>query len=167
MTNVIETERLVLRRFRESDIGAVADAMQEREIVRMIPRIPWPYTTADAENYFAEVVPQEPESFAVEHNGALIGAMRAGRVLGYWLRKDAWGRGFATEAARAAVGARFAKDIESLRSGHRLGNERSRRVLRKLGFRDTGQHMSFCNVDQTPVTLQDMELSWADWQALQ
>lgn len=56
--------------------------------------------------------------------------------LAYGLRRDRWGRGYATEAARACIDAGF----EQLGLGrivadiHRRGNPASERVLEKLGF---------------------------------
>lgn len=58
--------------------------------------------------------------------------------LGYQLRADAWGRGYAREAARAAIDHAFAHfDLAALFAGHDPANERSRRVLEAVGFRYT------------------------------
>jgi RimJ/RimL family protein N-acetyltransferase len=55
--------------------------------------------------------------------------------IGYWVRKSAQGRGYATEAANAlirfAFGALSARRVDII---HADGNERSRRVIEKLGF---------------------------------
>lgn len=58
--------------------------------------------------------------------------------LGFHLCAHAWGKGLATEAARAV--ARFAFDAlgaSALVAGHNPANEASSRVLAKLGFRHT------------------------------
>ncbi len=57
---------------------------------------------------------------------------------GFHLRRDQWGRGFATEAARTAI--RYAFEVleaRALFAGHHPENRASRRVLEKLGFRYT------------------------------
>lgn len=55
--------------------------------------------------------------------------------LGFHLRADQWGKGFASEAARAVI--TYAFDVlgaASLFAGHNPNNEASRRVLSRLGF---------------------------------
>lgn len=55
--------------------------------------------------------------------------------LGFHLLRDAWGKGYASEAARAV--ARYAFDVlesQELFAGHHPDNAASRRVLQKLGF---------------------------------
>lgn len=55
--------------------------------------------------------------------------------LGFHLRREAWGSGYASEAARAVV--RYAFDVldsQELFAGHHPDNAASRRVLAKLGF---------------------------------
>jgi RimJ/RimL family protein N-acetyltransferase len=60
--------------------------------------------------------------------------------LGYWLARDHWGRGYATEAGRAVIEiARSSLRLPRLVSGHFTDNPASGRVLEKLGFRATGQ----------------------------
>jgi ribosomal-protein-alanine N-acetyltransferase len=55
--------------------------------------------------------------------------------LGWKLRSDEWGRGYATEAARAVVGHVMARgDIPRLFSVITPGNERSQGVARNLGM---------------------------------
>lgn len=57
---------------------------------------------------------------------------------GFHLRREHWGRGYATEAARTAI--RFAfevLDVRSLFAGHHPRNLASRHVLDKLGFHYT------------------------------
>lgn len=67
------------------------------------------------------------------------------RELGYWLTPDAWGRGYATEAARAMVAiGRHALGLRRIVSAYFLDNPASVNVLAKLGFRFTGQAMRPC-----------------------
>jgi len=60
--------------------------------------------------------------------------------LGYRLRYDAWGRGIATEAARAAADHAFdATDLDRLVGVTFPDNHASRRVLMKAGFEPRGE----------------------------
>ena len=55
--------------------------------------------------------------------------------LGFHLRKEFWGKGLASEAARAVIEYGFANlRAEALFAGHSPANEGSRHVLLKLGF---------------------------------
>ena len=57
--------------------------------------------------------------------------------VGWRLRRDAWGCGFASEAARAALAFAFAHDglaLEDVVSFTACANERSRAVMRRLGM---------------------------------
>jgi ribosomal-protein-alanine N-acetyltransferase len=57
---------------------------------------------------------------------------------GFHLRPRHWGRGYATEAARAAIRYAFEElDVRALFAGHHPQNRASPRVLEKLGFRYT------------------------------
>ncbi|MFN8201722.1 MAG: GNAT family N-acetyltransferase [Solirubrobacteraceae bacterium] len=60
--------------------------------------------------------------------------------LGYLLRRDRWGRGLATEAARAILDAAFtdlgAREVMAVVDE---GNDASLNVLRKLGFSEVGR----------------------------
>jgi RimJ/RimL family protein N-acetyltransferase len=62
--------------------------------------------------------------------------------LGFHLRVEHWGQGFATEAARAAAGRAFsAAGARALVAGHHPENDASRRVLLRLGFRYLGDEL--------------------------
>lgn len=59
--------------------------------------------------------------------------------LGFHLRAEHWGQGFATEAAWAVITYAFTKAAaRALVAGHHPQNEASGRVLQRLGFRHTG-----------------------------
>src|SRR5205807_8234278 len=84
-------------------------------------------------------------AFLIEHSGAPIGIVgldwRAPDApeLGYWLGVEHWGRGFGTEAARAAIDFAFEEfDAEQLLSGARVPNPASRNILEKCGFQWRG-----------------------------
>lgn len=58
--------------------------------------------------------------------------------IGFYLRKEHWGRGYGEEAARAVIGFAFGTlAARGLLAGHHPENEASRRLLAKLGFRYT------------------------------
>ena len=60
--------------------------------------------------------------------------------IGWWLRRDLWGQGLATEAARAALADLFRRvGLERIMSVARPENAASIRVMRKLGLRFQGE----------------------------
>jgi RimJ/RimL family protein N-acetyltransferase len=55
--------------------------------------------------------------------------------IGFYIRREHWGRGFATEAARAVIAHGFeVLGATELYAGHHPDNRDSKRVLEKLGF---------------------------------
>jgi RimJ/RimL family protein N-acetyltransferase len=143
------TERLLLRPGWAEDTDALYQAIADEQIVRNLSRAPWPYARENAEAFISRSRAPHEAVFLLFHVGAppqLIGGMglhptEDGEVeLGYWLAREAWGRGYATEAGRAAVAiARDALRLPKLVAGHFLDNPASGRVLRKLGFQPTGR----------------------------
>jgi len=84
--------------------------------------------------------------FAVESAGRLIGVCDVDEIsegqgdLGYWLEPAAWGQGVASEAAQAVATFAFAQvGLRRLLSGHAADNPASGAVLRRLGFKVTGE----------------------------
>src|SRR5262249_1519258 len=115
-TPVLETERLVLRAPRLEDATAIATLAADRRIAENTLRIPHPYTVPDAPAFLASVNPPGGEAvFLITTRDAgliadtVIGACGIARLdgrepeLGYWLGVPFWGKGYATEAARAVI----------------------------------------------------------------
>lgn len=143
------TERLLLRPGWREDAPALFQAIADETIVRNLAQAPWPYSFADAETFLTrERAHAEPSCLIfLRTEGAprLVGGTGFGRTpdgdveLGYWIARPYWGLGFATEAARALIAnARDTLRLKRLVAGHFLDNPASGRVLRKLGFRATG-----------------------------
>jgi RimJ/RimL family protein N-acetyltransferase len=148
----LTTERLTLRAFSADDVPAVARLADNPEISRNTLRIPHPYTKADARQWLAL---QEEESragtgavFAItgKENGSLMGACgleifpeHRRAELGYWLGRDFWGNGYATEAAWAVVGWGFGTlGLNRISASRFSDNPASGRVLEKVGMRQEG-----------------------------
>lgn len=61
--------------------------------------------------------------------------------LGVHLLPSYWGRGLATEAARAAIDYAFSSlEAQALFAGHHPENHGSKKVLKKIGFQSIGDH---------------------------
>jgi len=144
------TARLTLRPAWPEDAPAVAAAIAHREIANRLCGVPWPHMDAAARDWLA-IEPRRPDAawLILSHEGdypRIVGGIglsrcerESGQQLGYWLTPDVWGRGYATEAGRAAVDAAhrtLGLDRLTATCGH--DNPASARVLEKLGFRRTG-----------------------------
>ena len=142
------TERLLLRPGWAEDAPAVARTIADEQIVRNLSTAPWPYSLRDAEAFLA--APRDPvlPSFLIfERTDAapnLVGACGLGRrpsgavELGYWIAREHWGSGFATEASLALLEIAEALGLERLEASWFKDNPASGRVLEKLGFVATG-----------------------------
>ncbi len=145
----LRTERLVLRSFTERDVDAVLAYAGDPEVSRYIGFLPVPYARSDAERFLAQILLEDTAKharYAIELDGDVIGCSNLDIVpdheraeLGYLLRHDAWGRGFATEAASAVRDHGFRHYGLSLVHAHAdPRNPASLRVLAKLGFTHEG-----------------------------
>ena len=144
---VLETERLVLRAPRLEDAKALATLANDRRIAENTLRIPHPYSLADAQAFITHANAGDDEAvFLISaRSGAIVGACGLATLdgetpeIGYWLGVPFWGKGYATEAARALIDHAFGDlGLEVLLGGARVSNPASRRVLEKCGFRWTG-----------------------------
>ena len=145
LPDIIETARLQLRPFRMRDVDDVLVYAADPEWARYQP-VPQPYTQADAETFIAGQVLLDREvhpAWAIVHAGAVIGGInlrfhfdhRVGEM-GYSIARSYWGRGLATEAARAVVAAAFAvyASLHRIRAMADARNIGSLRVMEKLGM---------------------------------
>jgi len=142
------TERLLLRPGWAEDATALARAIADEAVVRNLATAPWPYAIGDAEAFLA--APRDPAlpSFLItertDGDPRIVGSCGLGRrpsgavELGYWIGRQHWGKGFATEAGRALIDIARALKLPRLEASHFLDNPASGRVLEKLGFIPTG-----------------------------
>ena len=142
------TERLILRPSWPEDAAPLATALSHPEVARNLLHVPAPYGVGEAQEWIERPRdPRLPQMLAfLRTRGAprLVGGagiMRranGGLELGYWIERSHWGLGFATEAARAVMRIARATGLGLVHSGHFVDNPASARVLKKIGFRDTG-----------------------------
>ncbi|RYY24816.1 MAG: N-acetyltransferase [Sphingomonadales bacterium] len=140
---------MTLRPAWAEDAPILAQAIGHEEVVCNLARAPWPYPIEAAETFAGSFDnPGEAKFLAFEHIDGqlrLIGGMGVSALkdepheLGYWITPDAWGRGYATEAAAGVLRAAKATGVRRVTAGHFIDNPASGRVLRKLGFRPTGR----------------------------
>lgn len=150
VTNIrIETGRLVLRAWRESDL---ADFYEYASVDGVGQMAGWlPHKSMEESKQILDLFIREKKTFALEYkeNGKVIGSLgletrdgaldvpeeSMGREIGYVLSRDYWGRGLMPEAVRAVIDYCFRElDFDWLACGHFIRNDRSRRVVEKCGF---------------------------------
>ncbi|HUP68030.1 MAG TPA: GNAT family N-acetyltransferase, partial [Sphingomicrobium sp.] len=101
----------------------------------------------------------------------LVGACGLGRrpsgavEMGYWIARDHWGRGLATEACTALIDIARTLGLTSVEGSHFVDNPASARVLEKLGFSSRGviaPRMSCARGVEVPARLMQLRLEGAD-----
>jgi RimJ/RimL family protein N-acetyltransferase len=149
----LTTERLVIRPYTLADAPDVQRLAGEREIAATTIRIPHPYPDGAAEEWLSTHArgyeSRDFVQFAVTRaeDGALAGGIGLElstahhcAELGYWIAVPYWGRGYATEAARAVVDYGFhALDLHRVEAHCFISNPASGRVLEKLGMSVEGE----------------------------
>ncbi len=142
------TSRLLLRPGWAEDAPALARAIADETIVRNLANAPWPYGLAEAKAFLA--TPRDrvlPNLLLFARTGGapeLVGSCGLIRkasgavVLGYWIAREQWGRGYATEAGLQMIEIARTIGLERLEASYFVDNPASGRVLDKLGFAATG-----------------------------
>jgi len=166
---ILKTARLLLRKPDTGDIGAITAIAGDWDVARRLGRVPHPYGEEDARFFLANVVPNEwVWAITLLETGELVGM--AGLTpgpetaeLGYYVARQSWGRGIATEAASPIVAFGFdTLGLPWLKSGHFVDNPASGRVLRKLGFVEVARATRECRAVGSPLPSIEMRLNAAD-----
>jgi ribosomal-protein-alanine N-acetyltransferase len=147
----LRTDRLLLREFLPADRGPFAAVNADREVAATLSRA---LTREESDAYIDRIAARWREDafgmWALQRldDGTFIGCAGLsvpswspvpGIEIGWRLARPSWGFGYATEAARAAVGWAFeALAIEELISLTGAVNMRSRAVMERLGMRHDG-----------------------------
>lgn len=155
MNPVLRTPRLTLRPPAPEDAPRLAALSSDPRIARMVSAMPYPNTPEAVGAFVARQPLIEAEGGRVwticdsEGPQGMVGLhadplRRAEADLGYWLAAAVWGRGYATEAARAAIAEGFARGgsgegFAEIAASCFLDNPASGNVLRKIGFLDAGK----------------------------
>jgi RimJ/RimL family protein N-acetyltransferase len=146
---VIETERLILRAWREEDREPYADIMVDPEVGKWLGG---PFDREQAYQRVARFSASLAETglgrLAIERksDGRTIGhcglahtteapPMPVGVEIGWALAPDTWGEGYAVEAARAVIADGFARhDFPEILAFTGTTNLRSQAVMQRLGM---------------------------------
>ena len=144
---VLTTERLILRPWDEADAESLFEYAKDPAVG---PAAGWPaHTSVENSRQIIRDVLSAAETYAIclKKTGLPVGSIGlhfhsdlaetdGEAELGYWLGVPFWGRGIVPEAAREILRRAFEKlGLERVWCGYYDGNEKSKRVQEKLGFR--------------------------------
>lgn len=174
---VIETDRLVLRAPSKRDLDGIVQLANNVRVAEMTANLPHPYTHADGEAWLAKVASGKGHSLVVFAKGEkriLVGVAGFGHrgeennpEIGYWVGEEHWGRGFATEAARALIDHAFSETaIVALAASCRINNLPSRRVIEKCGFQWIGTGLCQVRALNASVPMDRFVLERKTWASL-
>lgn len=153
----LKTDRLTLRPLEMSDAPRIASLACAREIAENTLTIPHPYTLDDAVDFiqFSRrrwqagelftffITLNIPDEYGIHNGIGCIGISKHARhkhgELGYWIGKDYWGQGYATEAARRMIQFAFDDlDLYRVYAFYFKRNPASARVMEKAGMQYEG-----------------------------
>ena len=145
----ITKENIQLRHFKKEDAEGVQRLANHPELAKMIG-LPHPYLLSYAEAW----IRSQPEAirrgseypYAIICDDQLVGTItlridRSNNIgeLGYWIGREYWGKGIATEAARQIIRFGFYElALHKIHASALLRNPGSQRVLEKAGLSREG-----------------------------
>lgn len=142
------SQRLFLRPGWPEDWAELFARIADESVVRNLAAAPWPYTAEDARAFVAREQAHWAPHFLVTLPGpdgaevigcAGLGAEGKASELGYWIAREYWGHGYATEAVQSILQVARMLGHHRITASHFVDNPASGRVLTKAGFRREGR----------------------------
>ena len=165
----IRTERLLIKTPEIDDKFELTQLINDKDVIKWLSDTPFPYTLNHAEEFIErsqeETLKQESYNLMIFHNGKMLGGIGLRDLynkscqVGYWLGKQYWGNGFATEALKSILDLGFGQlNLEKIYAAYKIGNEGSIRVLNKSGFEYSRKKYEYDSVLNEEVFLTEMIL---------
>ena len=172
---MIETDRFVLRPFELSDIDIVFKIYSDAEIMEYLPVPVMDFDTAQRhlDRIIAcwKAIPQVNYEFAVvdKQTNEKIGRAEITRnypersvMIGWILLKSAWGRGYATQIAKALIEHCFCKlNVHRVYARCHPDNIGSWRVMEKCGMRREARYIKKCRYEKSDGIRWEDEFEYA------
>ncbi len=175
--SVIKTERLIIKSPELEDVDTMVALVNNWEITKWLSNVPYPYLQSDGIG-FVKRSKQKHETgsgynYLVFFQDTLVGggglSLQKNGIynLGYWVGKQYWDQGIATEASYALLSFGFDNLRQTkVQAGYFDGNDASARVLKKLGFVNLGRTKLFSKSQNQVLCDHMMNLEKCDFENL-
>jgi RimJ/RimL family protein N-acetyltransferase len=153
----IETKRLILREWKQSDTADLVDGLDNIKVSKWLVFVPHPYTKKDAKKWIDKCIKDDKKGdkrdayeFAVELKSEkkVIGGVSISKINkfqgtacgGIWINSKYQKQGYGAESFRAKIDFAFNKlKLRRLDNGFLEGNDASFNMQKKLGFKVEGK----------------------------
>ncbi|MFQ9697852.1 MAG: GNAT family N-acetyltransferase [Zhenhengia sp.] len=143
-TPILQTERLILRKFTENDIEALFHIYKDEEVNTYLPWFPLK-SLEEAEMFYKDKYEKAYQldngyryAICLKTDNVPIGYVNVSiddnHDLGYGLRKEFWHRGIVTEASKAVIEQVKKDGLLYVTATHDIKNPRSGGVMKQLGM---------------------------------
>lgn len=165
----IETERLTLRTPNLSDAKRMQRILEDFEVSKNLSRVPHPYPDGGAQEYLTRISGAtdlyDAKFSIIDRDGQFCGMTGYSRQdelpqLGYYLDPLHWGKGYMSEACKAAINWMF--DVAQpayIKSGVFVTNSASLAIQKKFGFEEVGRSTLHCLAQNTDLQHIDTQLT--------
>ena len=154
ITVIAETDRLILRRYRESDLQDLYEYLSNPEVVKFEPYRPMSMDEV-RHNLEWRISTDEMTAVELKESHKMIGNVYLGNrdfeslEIGYVFNQDYWGKGYAKESCKALLEYHSSKGVKCFTAGTGLNNIPSVQLLKSLGFTLVGtEKVSFYKDEQ-------------------
>jgi len=177
---MIKTDRLLLRQWQEVDFIAFADMCSDKRVMKFFPK-----TQTTSESYeiakkiqsliknrgwglWAVEVPKQDEFIGFVGLHTLEEGMPFSPCveISWRLAYNYWGKGYATEAAKAVLEYAFNRlNLDEVVSFTALANARSMAVMKKIGMQDDDKNFMHPNVEVSHSLCEHVlyKISYSKW----
>ena len=150
---IINSKRIILRDWKDEDIIDLQNGLNNINVSKWLASVPYPYTKQDAESFIAfskqvgENLKNIMLAIVLKENNKVIGGTSIENINakdgtaggGIWINEKYQKNGYGIEAFSTRAKYCFEKlNLRRLENGYFTGNEKSKNMQHKLGYKDEG-----------------------------
>lgn len=155
---VIESKRLFLRSWKDRDIKDLVEGLNNINVAKWMAGVPFPYTKNDAKNFIESVKNQDEKvklslAIVLKETDKVIGGTEITNINqkdgtaggGIWINEKYQKNGYGIEAFCIKIKYAFESlGLRRMENGYFPGNEKSKNMQYKLGYKDEGIRRKKC-----------------------